>query len=746
MKLRHVLFLSLLITFASYGCSGGGDTPILPSGIDNNPGISPTLPQNPVEGNKRTPAGDEYEGMRIPLAFYSVTANPDAGTLEYEVLRTAQRHLNAIPLLETATDQLVSLAGPPEFSGGGKILDVDIKITHPNDDPILTAFDVHGIFITKGTLSGFGDPDIVVAGFDETRLMNPDGLTRWWNPKEFLNAGLYGYAPGKLGGTIPGDQAAVLNGYKMFADGLTADSDISDLNPDDRGMLTAGSQCIRGYTISLASGLKFNYAVDASWAFPTSVPPDPPGDFPLKANTAEPYRIDIQETTNNLWWTAEDHGGIATYEISVHDWRNADTIGPVRLEIPQIDIDEILTIEDEGPNHKDYIYELFMPDLLSADDLVLLISVDSTEGTYLPGLTGVDKPLRAYMVHIIGVGDDLSMNIPPVAVAEATTPADIDSGQSVTFNASESYDPDGEITLHEWDFDADGTYGDTFDSGTVTNPTKIFNLSGIFDVDLRVVDNNGVEDFLDETITVDAANTPPTAIGEMMDDPPYYMNTYYELSAADSFDVDGVITAYDWDFEYDGITFNPMDEGETIIHHWGSEGEYDIMLRVTDNLSAEDFIEEAFEISVLFKDNVGPIFDYIDMNRGTTLKNSIGEAITLTCYATDLDTGDELTYEWSCDEGYFLSEEDEVAVWVSPDVVGHYYVHCKVSDIAAEWDEGDSDMIRVTKYPTVDMQPAVAPPAFYFTLDNIWVGSTETVSLADYNPGNVVMTDYWQIG
>jgi len=743
MKKRHFLFLSLLIVFASCGCSGEDGTPVLPFDTGDPFEMLPGLSQNP-DGERQTTV-DEYGGMRFPLAFYNVVADPVAGTLEYEPLRTAQMHLNAIPLLETATDQLVSLAGPPEFSGGGTILNVDIKITHPNDDPILTAFDVHGIFITKGTLSGFGDPDIVVAGLNETRLLNPDGLTRWWNANEFLNPGLYGYAPGKLGSFIPAVQAATLNGYKMFADGLSADSDLTELNPDDRGMLTAGSQCIRGYTISLASGLKFNYAVDASWAFPTSVPPEPPDNFPLKANTAEAYWIDIRETTNNLWWTDEDHGGMATYEISVHDWRNADTIGPVRLEIPQVGLDEILTVEDEGPNHKDYMYELKMPDLISADDLLMLLSVDSTEGTYQPGPTGVDKPLRSYMSHISVVGDS-SANIHPVAAAEATTPTDIDSQQSVTFDASESYDLDGEITAHEWDFDADGTYGDTYDSGTDTNPTKVFNLSGIFDVDLRVVDNNGAEDFLDETITVDAANTPPTAIGAILDDPPYYMNSYYELSAADSFDVDGVITAYDWDFEYDGITFNPMDEGETIIHHWGSEGEYDIMLRVTDNLDAEDFIDEAFEVSVLFKDNVGPTFDYMEMSRITTLKNTVEEAITLTCYATDLDTGDIITYEWSCDDGYFLSEEDEVAVWVSPDLVGHYYVHCKVSDIAGEWDEGDSDMIRVTHYPTVDMVPAVAPPAFYFTLDNIWEGSSETVSLADYNPGNVVMTDFWQIG
>lgn len=746
MRLRHILFLSLLITFASYGCSGGGDTPILPSGTDNNPGISPTLPQDPTEGNERTSAGDEYEGMRIPLAFYSVTANPDAGTLEYVPLRTAQKHLNAIPLLETATEQLVSLAGPPQFSDGGTILDVDIKLTHPNDDPVLTAFDVHGIFITKGSLSGFGDPDIVVAGFDETRLMNPDGMTRWWNPKEFLNGGLNGYVPGNLGNVIPGDQAATLNGYKMFAYGLQPDEDLFGLDEYDRGMLYAGSECTRHYTISLASGLKFNYAVDASWAFPLNVPPDPPGDFPAKANAQEPYRILVTEISNNLWHSGEDHGGMATYEVTIWDWQGADTFSTVRIDIPQIGLSDELGFFNDYQYYNEYAYQVWMPDLQNDDDLYVLFSVDSDDGTYHPALTGVDKPLRAYFNHVIEVGNDPSANIPPLAHAVATTATEIESGESVSFDASGSLDLDGLITAYEWDFNGDDIYGDEYDSGDDIYPTKIFDLSGTFVVDVRVTDNNGAEDMLLSTITIDVNNKPPTAVGAILDDPPYFINTYYELSAADSFDVDGVITAYDWDFEWDGFDFNPMDEGETIIHHWGSEGAYNIMLRVTDNLGAEDFIEEAFEISVFWKDNVGPTFDYIEMSRTTTLKNSIGEAITFTCYATDLDTGDVLTYEWSCDAGYFLSEDDEVAVWVSPDVVGHYYVHCKVSDIAGEWDEGDSDMIRVTKYPTVDMLPIVAPPAPLFTLDTIWDGSSETVSLADYVPGNVVMTDYWQIG
>jgi hypothetical protein len=131
----------------------------------------------------------------------------------------------------------------------------------------------------------------------------------------------------------------------------------------------------------------------------------------------------------------------------------------------------------------------------------------------------------------------------------------------------------------------------------------------------------------------------------------------------------------------------------------------------------------------------------MEMSRVTTLKASEVEAITLTCYAIDLDIGDPLTYEWSCDAGYFLSEDENVAVWVSPDEVSHQYVYCKITDDDMEWDEGTSDKIRVTQYPTIDYPPTTAPPALMWELETIF--DTTIYALEDYT-GNVVYMNFWQ--
>ncbi|MBC7081009.1 MAG: PKD domain-containing protein [Thermoplasmatales archaeon] len=73
------------------------------------------------------------------------------------------------------------------------------------------------------------------------------------------------------------------------------------------------------------------------------------------------------------------------------------------------------------------------------------------------------------------------LNRPPVANAG---PDQILNVRNVTFDASASYDPDGNITAYNWDF-GDGSTG----SGKIL--THIYAIDGNFTVVLNVTDNNG---------------------------------------------------------------------------------------------------------------------------------------------------------------------------------------------------------------------------------------------------------------
>ena len=73
--------------------------------------------------------------------------------------------------------------------------------------------------------------------------------------------------------------------------------------------------------------------------------------------------------------------------------------------------------------------------------------------------------------------------------AEANGPYCGDVGSSITFDASGSYDPDGNIISFEWDFDDDGVYDISSTSLTV-DYTYSSEYTGL--VKLRVTDNDGL--------------------------------------------------------------------------------------------------------------------------------------------------------------------------------------------------------------------------------------------------------------
>ena len=89
-------------------------------------------------------------------------------------------------------------------------------------------------------------------------------------------------------------------------------------------------------------------------------------------------------------------------------------------------------------------------------------------------------------------------------IADSNGPYAGDEGSQITFDASSSYDPDGNIDLYEWDFDGDGLYNATTSTAKFT-----WGDDHTGTVELRVTDNDGLSDTDTATITVN--NVAPTA-------------------------------------------------------------------------------------------------------------------------------------------------------------------------------------------------------------------------------------------
>ncbi len=313
------LFILAAFTFLA-GCSG-------------NEGISSATLNSATLDSSVEAAAMSAHGL---WGLWQFTADPSAETLDITAMRTGDLHVNVLPFLE-----------PPPFVNltletlqfNGDIIEADIGLRHPFLGLTeFTGFDVCGILISNGSISGYDNPDLILAGGDDTYLMNPDGLTRWWNPSEFPHDGtIFGYTDGLLG--TPDSSAdfnSTLNGYKFFCDELDdPDDDVGTVPASSRAMFSPGNKNVRHYTIHMSpGGLVFNYAVDASWQYPEGQPPyQAPEDFAPGANRIEAWNVEVTELSNTLFNDGALSGGGLSLSIDV--WDHFDgALNSVKLESP----------------------------------------------------------------------------------------------------------------------------------------------------------------------------------------------------------------------------------------------------------------------------------------------------------------------------------------------------------------------------------------------------------------------------
>jgi PKD repeat protein len=88
---------------------------------------------------------------------------------------------------------------------------------------------------------------------------------------------------------------------------------------------------------------------------------------------------------------------------------------------------------------------------------------------------------------------------PPVASFSTCSPVALVFAD-VMFDASASFDSDGTIVLYEWDWDGDGVYD--ADNTAPTGMGAQYTLPGIYNVGLRVTDNDGLTDTTSLTVTI----------------------------------------------------------------------------------------------------------------------------------------------------------------------------------------------------------------------------------------------------
>ncbi len=405
MKKIYFIVLIFAVT-AILGCSGGGDNPTAPS----------------EQAAQSTASHHQTWGM------WQFIADPEEGTLQVVQLRTGEFHLNALPFLEPPPGVNLTLES---VKFNGNVVEADIGLRHPFLGLTeFTGFDVCGILITNGSVTGFDDPELRMAGDGDTRLLNPDGLSRWWNPAEFpVNLGtMFSYNDGLLGtADAVGHYNSTLNAYKYFCDELEPTDPITDVSISKRGLFSAGAKNIRHYSIALDAGLIFNYAVDACWQFPVGGSPwQAPEDFPPGANRPEARYIEVAEIENTLWNDGDSSGGDLILAVDVYDWFNAG-LNTIKVESAGnfMPLSSTTTIGG-GAGYSTYEVDI-LDATPAADSITLFISVESESIGYDGFLPG--KPVTSYFFYTADVGGESP--VPQFGWARNWGPSEYTGGKGV---------------------------------------------------------------------------------------------------------------------------------------------------------------------------------------------------------------------------------------------------------------------------------------------------------------------------
>ncbi|MCP4107562.1 MAG: PKD domain-containing protein, partial [Desulfobacteraceae bacterium] len=225
-------------------------------------------------------------------------------------------------------------------------------------------------------------------------------------------------------------------------------------------------------------------------------------------------------------------------------------------------------------------------------------------------------------------------------------------GNPITFDASGSYDPEGQGLSYAWDF-GDGS------TGTGVTPVHTFAAVGDYAVTLTVTDSQGQTASASRTMSIGSSEGPLAK---------FTVSGAYSVGKPISFDgslSSGDIASYSWDFG-DGTTIT----GVQAEHTYTEGGEYTAVLRVTGTSGA--WSEAHAKMTVSDRPNQNPAVQITCPAKGIVNENAVFSAA-----GTDPD-GDTLVYSWNFGDGTSGTGAS----------AGHAYVSAGIYDITVTVSDG----------------------------------------------------------
>ena len=305
----------------------------------------------------------------------------------------------------------------------------------------------------------------------------------------------------------------------------------------------------------------------------------------------------------------------------------------------------------------------------------------------------------------------VTVNAQPVANAGENQ---VVTASEVKFDGTASKDADGRITRYEWDF-GDGS------SGEGAAPAHVYSKTGTYTVKLTVTDDTNTKNNKTASEIKVVVNEKP--IADAGPDQIAAVNQEISLNAGKSFDPDGQIARYTWDFG-DGSS----GEGKSVTPRYARPGIYTARLTVQDNTgqpNAVDFDEAIITV------NAPPV-----ARAGNHLLAAPNQKISFDGKGSyDLD-GKIISQRWDFSDGKAGVEASQASRTFSAPGVYSATLTVKDNSGAANAVARDTIFIRVNNPPIAKAGKDI------FTCENMLAFDASASSDPDSNP----LSYYWNFG
>jgi PKD repeat protein len=282
----------------------------------------------------------------------------------------------------------------------------------------------------------------------------------------------------------------------------------------------------------------------------------------------------------------------------------------------------------------------------------------TARGKYTVALTVTDANNKTSTTTL-----PVSVTQPPVAAIAATPSAPV-AGQTVTYDASATtHDPSGSIVDYKWDLDGSGNYAT--DTGTTPTVSTSYPTPRTVGVSVRVTDDVGASSVATTSVTV--GDAPPVA--SFVAPSPILVGQSVLFDGTGSYDIDGTISNYSWNF--DGNGFVSTGTTPSASHIYTTPGALTVSLRVTDDKGGTNTTTRTIQVT---RPPVAQL-------KATPSSPSGGQVVTLDASGSTSPDGTVTAYQWDLDgSGRFANSTGSTPFLQHTFAPGTYSIKVRVAD------------------------------------------------------------------